>query len=101
MSRCKACDVKLNDKELSAKDKSGSFIDMCVKCRDQSYLYTDAEYTAGGYLVKLNNPPESDFKWDYVGGMAAGESNLDGHSEITKMALNGEILNEGVDKWEI
>lgn len=32
MSRCKACDVRLNDKELTLKDSNGIFYDLCFEC---------------------------------------------------------------------
>jgi len=49
MSRCKGCDVILNDFELSKKDtETGEFLDLCNKCltsaREGEYNYSiDAE----------------------------------------------------------
>ena len=37
MSRCKACDVILNEHELKRKDpETGEFIDLCGECLDES-----------------------------------------------------------------
>ena len=30
--RCKACDKRLNDKELTLKDSQGEFYDLCYGC---------------------------------------------------------------------
>lgn len=47
MSRCRACNVILNEAELTKKDKmTGDFIDLCSKCLH----HTDDDDTLGFYI---------------------------------------------------
>lgn len=92
MSRCKACDIKLNDMELKVKDEYGNFLDMCFRCSDQTYLYAFAEFDVNGDVVSLGNAPECSYKWDYVGGVAiSDDTDL---TEILLKAGGGKTLNK-------
>jgi hypothetical protein len=39
--RCKACNVILEDSELSKKDSHGNFLDLCFYCLSASYFMDD------------------------------------------------------------
>lgn len=52
--RCKACDVILDDVELTRKDSDGNFYDLCALC------YT-ATVAAGWELDNTVNIPQEDY----------------------------------------
>lgn len=46
MSRCRACDNIMTDKELTTKDEHGEYEDMCYKCLNA------ADVDTSGYVLE-------------------------------------------------
>lgn len=71
MSRCKACDVILEENELLRKYPNGEFMDLCNTCNTNSGLYDGAVYDSKGDLVSYSAIPESEFRFEYAGGVGS------------------------------